>query len=67
MTEKNTKRSNENNEEKRQENVWQNVVPKEGKSNFVTEKPVPRPRKRRYQMKSTTKVINKGVMAYRFP
>ena len=30
---------------------------KEGKSNFVTEKPVPRPRKRRDLEKSTTKVI----------
>ena len=56
MKEKITKRSHENNE-KRQENVRQKEVVKEGKSNFVTEKPAPRPRKIRDQEKSTTKVI----------
>ena len=57
MEEKITKRSNENNEEKRQENVRQKEVAKEGKSNFSTEKTVPRPRKRRDQEKSTTKIL----------
>ena len=56
MKEKIIKRTHENNE-KRQENVWQKEVAKEGKSNSVTEKPVPRPRKRKDQEKSTTKVI----------
>ena len=52
-----TKRSNENNEEKRQKNVRQKEVTKEGKSSFFTEKPVPRPRKRSAQEKSKTKVM----------
>ena len=56
MKKKITKRSHENNE-KRQENVRQKEMAKEGKSNFVTEKPVPRPRKRKDQEKPTTKVI----------